>query len=274
MKGILSAIILGLEREIKWTYPPIAIAVGVVPATASILTAVMVFWIGSSQGGSLDPYWISYIIVGAALYAHFSSYIWAPLSAVTEGKASYTFPYVYIAGSTITYIVGRTVAAFIESSLTALASLVAASYIVRVMPRVDVPITIDPLSLSLFILSMTIGVVAAVGLGLLLAAYGIFVTRLEWGLPVYIAGLLMIFTEALFPSSSLPWPLPLISEALPFTHIIRSARAALIGPLQSYPVYAAQSLITGMIWLAAGMAIYALSEKRGRLKGYIDQRVV
>jgi ABC-type polysaccharide/polyol phosphate export permease len=274
MRGLLSSILLGLERELRWTYPPVAVAIGVIPITASILTAVMVFWTGSGSAGTISSYWISYIIVGAALYAHFSSYIWAPLSAVTEGKATYTFPYVYIAGSTITYIVGRTIAAFIESSLTALASLVAASYAVRVLLGVDLVIMFGATSLALFTLSTAIGMLAAVGLGLLLAAYGIFVTRLEWGLPIYIAGLLMIFTEALFPSSSLPWPLPLVSEALPFTHIIRAARAALIGPMESYPLFAAEAFATGIAWLVSGIAIYKLAEERGRRKGYIDQRIV
>jgi ABC-type polysaccharide/polyol phosphate export permease len=274
IRKLLASIMLGLEREFGWTFPPLVILLSMIPATAGVLTAVMVYWVGASAAGRADPSWLAFLIVGASLYTHFASYIWAPLSAVSEGKASYTFPLVFISHSSLSYIAGRVVASFIESSFTAVLALGASTLAVKAILGVTLGLDITPLSIALFSLGMVVGLLAALGLGLMLAAYAIFVTRLEWGLPVYISGTLMIFSEAIFPSSALPSPLPVIAESLPFTHIIRAARAALIGPLSLYPAEILAAALLGAVWFLAGLAVYAYSERIGRRRGYIDYRVV
>jgi len=274
MRKLIASIQLGLEREFSWTFPPLVILLSTIPATAGILTVVMVYWVGSSAAGKLDPSWVSFLIVGSSLYTHFSSYIWAPLSAVSEGKASYTFPLVFISHSSLSYIAGRVIASFIESSFTAILALGFSTLTVGALLNITPGLGLTPLSMALFAVGMAVGLLAALGLGLMLAAYAIFVTRLEWGLPVYISGILMIFSEAIFPASSLPHPLPLIAESLPFTHIIRAARAALIGPLNLYLAEIFSASLLSAAWFLAGLAIYAHSEKLGRRRGYIDYRVV
>lgn len=274
IKKLVASIILGLEREFGWTFPPLVILLSMIPATAGVLTTVMVYWVGSSAAGRADPGWVAFIIVGASIYTHFASYIWAPLSAVSEGKSSYTFPLVFISHSSLTYIAGRVIASFIESSFTAVLALGAATLSVEALLDITPGLAFTPLSIALFSIGMLVGLLAALGLGLMLAAYAIFVTRLEWGLPVYIAGLLMIFSEAIFPTSALPYPLPIIAESLPFTHIIRAARAALIGPLSRYLTDIISATLLGAVWMLAGLTVYTYSEKIGRRRGYIDYKVV
>lgn len=273
MRRLLATIRLGLERELGWTFPPLVVLLSAIPTTASVLIVVMIYWVGASAAGGADPSWIAFLIVGASLYTHFSSYIWAPISAVSEGKAAYTYPLVFIAHSSLTYISGRVIASFIESLLSALIALGASAAIVEAILGVSPPIIFTPLSLSLFTLGMVVGLMAALGLGLLLGAYSIFVSRLEWGLPVYISGVLMIFSEAIFPTSQLPQPLPVIAESLPFTHIIRASRAALLGNVSRYPTELLYSVILSLTWLIIGTAVYLYAEKQGRKKGYIDYRV-
>ncbi len=274
IRKLAASIMLGLEREFGWTFPPLVILLSMIPATAGVLTAVMVYWVGASAADRADPRWVAFLIVGASLYTHFASYIWAPLSAVSEGKASYTYPLVFISHSSLSYIAGRVVASFIESSFTAVLALGAATLAVKALLGVTLELSFTPLSIALFSIGMIVGLLAALGLGLMLAAYAIFVTRLEWGLPVYISGILMIFSEAIFPSSALPAPLPIIAESLPFTHIIRAARAALIGPLSLYPAEILAAALLGFAWFLTGLAVYTYSEGIGRRRGYIDYRVV
>ncbi|MEM4181225.1 MAG: ABC transporter permease [Nitrososphaerota archaeon] len=273
MKKLLASIALGLERELGWTYPPLVVLLSTVPATASVLTIVMVYWVGASAAGEVHTGWIAFLIVGASLFTHLSSYIWSPLSAVSEGKTSYTYPLVFIAHSSLSYIAGRVIASFIESSLTALLALGTSYTAINLILGVSPPLSSTPVNLALFALTMVVGLSAALGLGLMLAAYAIFVTRLEWGLPVYISGMLMIFSEAIFPVSALPQPLQIVAEAMPFTHIIRASRAALIGPLDRYPTEFFLATVLGLAWLLTGLFIYLYAEELGRRRGYIDMRV-
>lgn len=274
MRKVLASIALGLERELGWTYPPLVILLSTVPATASVLTVVMVYWFGASAAGGANPGWVAFLIVGASLFAHLASYIWAPLSAVSEGKTSYTYPLVFIAHSSLSYIAGRVIAAFIESSLTAFLALGVSYMAVSTILGISPELNFAPMNLALFGITMLVGMFAALGLGLMLAAYAIFVTRLEWGLPIYISGTLMIFSEAIFPASLLPQPLPAIAESLPFTHIIRASRAALIGPINFYPIELAFAVVLSIMWFLLGLAIYSYAERLGRNRGYIDMRVV
>ncbi|MCS7145447.1 MAG: ABC transporter permease [Nitrososphaerota archaeon] len=273
MKKLIASISLGLERELGWTFPPLVVLLGTIPATASVLIVVMIYWVGSSAAGAVDPSWIAFLVVGASLYTHFSSYIWAPISAVSEGKASYTYPLVFIAHSSLTYVTGRVIASFIESSFSAILALGLSTVAIKALLGVEPTLSFTPLSIALFALGMLVGLLAALGLGLMLAAYAIFVTRLEWGLPVYISGILMIFSEAIFPTSALPPPLHAIAESLPFTHIIRAARAALIGPPALYSAEIATASLLSATWFLAGVLVYAYSEGLGRRRGYIDLRV-
>jgi len=272
VRRLYASIRLGLERELGWGFPPLVIVVNAVPNIASVLTVVMVYWVGAGTVGAADPGLLSSLIIGASIYTHFASYIWAPISAVAEGKASYTYPLVFIANSALPYISGRVIASFVESSLAAVLALVSST--VATASLVTTPnLSLTPQGVALLLLCMTIGLLPALGMGLLLASYAIFVTRLEWGLPVYIAGLLMLLSDSIVPVSILPYSLQLVAESLPFTHVVRAARAALIGPAAALEGEAILASILGLIWLFSGLLVYSYSERRGRERGYIDAKV-
>jgi ABC-type polysaccharide/polyol phosphate export permease len=115
----------------------------------------------------------------------------------------------------------------------------------------------------------------AIGLGYILGSYSVFVSRFEWALPSYVSGLLMIFSEALFPASILPYPLPLIAEALPFTYLMRASRAALI--YDSWGVYLSSMeylILGGLMFLAIGMVTFSWAEHSARKKGVLDKKVM
>jgi ABC-2 type transport system permease protein len=133
---------------------------------------------------------------------------------------------------------------------------------------------VTPLSVSLLFFAMLVNILAALGLGLLLSAYALFATKFEWALPTYVAGLLMVFSEALFPVSLLPRPLSDIANVLPFTEFMRASRQAMIqgGSVYSYFSYLGLSVLGGIIVLALGFLAFRYAENRARRLGVIDKK--
>jgi len=120
-----------------------------------------------------------------------------------------------------------------------------------------------------------VNILAALGLGLLLSAYTLFATKIEWALPTYVAGLLMVFSEALFPVSYLPWPFSAIGNILPFTEFMRASRQAMIyGDIFSYFSYLGLSALGGITFLGLGLLTFKYSENRARRLGVIDKKTV
>jgi ABC-type polysaccharide/polyol phosphate export permease len=114
------------------------------------------------------------------------------------------------------------------------------------------------------------------GLGFLLGAYAIFASKFEWALPTYVSGLLMVFSEALFPVSLLPHPFSDVGNVLPFTEFIRASRAVLLplGSVSSYFYYLGLSFLGGSLLLALGLLAFRYAERRARRLGVLDRKVV
>ncbi len=83
----------------------------------------------------------------------------------------------------------------------------------------------------------------------------------------------MLFSEALFPSSTLPWPLSAVSQVVPFTYLMRAARAALMDPAASaYLINLGECALTSILTLLVGLFVYGRGERRARMKGFIDKK--
>ena len=140
---------------------------------------------------------------------------------------------------------------------------------------VAIPLVVTPLSIFLFGIALVVNIFASMGLGFLLGAYAILASKFEWALPTYVSGLLMVFSEALFPVTSLPHPFSDIGNALPFTEFIRASRAVLLqGSVGSYLYYLGLSFIGGILVLALGLLAFKYAETRARRLGVLDRKVV
>jgi ABC-2 type transport system permease protein len=244
---------------------------------AGVIAASAIYYVGSSAAGRFSAGQLAFILIGAALYAHVAAYSWVGTLAIAEGKWTYVFPQVYISpGSSLPYLAGRTIASFASSTLTVIVSLTLSFYILSTIFNTSIPFVVGPLSVGLLFLAMVVNILASFGLGLLLAAYALFATKFEWALPTYVAGLLMVFSEALFPVTFLPHPVSDVANVLPFTEFMRASRQAMIkgGSLSSYFSYLGLSLIGGIVLLAIGFFLFRYAEKRARRLGVIDKKTV
>ncbi len=276
IKTVVASVRIGWYRDFGWTNPLTGFLMKTIAPSAGVLSASIVYWLGSSAAGTFDPSHVSYILVGAALYTHVAAYSWVPSQAISEGKWSYVFPQVFISPKSSTpFLVGRCLASFVTSALTSLISLAFAYYVAAFIFRSSIPFILTPLSMTLLLGALIANVPATLGLGMLLAAYTIFASKFEWALPTYVQGLLMVFSEALFPVSVLPWPLSAFGNVLPFTQFIRASREAVVyGSVSAYSINIGYGLLGGLLFLALSLSLYKWAERQGRRKGIIDRKVV
>jgi ABC-2 type transport system permease protein len=276
LRAMVASIRVGWYREFNWTNPLTGFSLKTVGPLASVIAASTVYYVGSTNNvpPSFDPSRLAYILIGAALYAHVAAYSWVPTLAIAEGKWTYVFPQVYISPhSSLPYLTGRTLASFVTSTLTVIVSLVLSFYVLSSVFHTNIPFIVTPLSVGLLFFAMLVNIFAALGLGLLLSAYALFATKFEWALPTYVAGLLMVFSEALFPVSFLPHPVSDVANVLPFTEFIRASRQAMIyGDMQSYFSYIGLAVLGGIIVLALGFVAFRYAENRARRLGVIDKK--
>ena len=260
----------------SWTNPFAILLIKTVAPTAAVLSAAIVYWFGSSFAGLFTPERLAYIIVGASIYGQVAAYAYIPTAAIAEGKWSNLYPQVYITpASTIPYLAGRCLASFADSLPVVAASLIVSYYISFPMFKAFPLINITPAAMLMLAAALVVSLPAAVALGYLMGAYTVFVTKFEWALPSYVSGLLMIFSEALFPASVLPYPFSLIPEILPFTYLMRASRDALI--YNSWPLYLTSMeylALGGLIFLALGIVTFRIAENDARKKGFIDKKVM
>ncbi len=274
LRPLLASIWMGWQREIGWGNPILAILARAVAPAAGALTAAIVYWFGASEAGLFDPTRLAYVVIGASLYGQIALYAYVPTSAISEGKNSYVYPQVYVTpSSSIPYLAGRCVASFLESVPVVMISIACCAFVSSEFFHSSLPLVISPLSVVLSILAMALIFPAALGLGYLLGSYAIFASKFEWAVPSYIAGTLMILSEALYPASVLPWPLSAVAESLPFTYFMRATRDVLLyNSPSSYVSDAAVAFILGVPILILGLLAFKSGETKGRLKGFIDRK--
>jgi ABC-type polysaccharide/polyol phosphate export permease len=276
VRAILAAAWMGWQREMEWTNPLLSLLIKTVAPTAAVLSAAIVYWFGSSFVGLFTPERLAYIIVGASLYGEVSAYAFVPTSAISEGKWSNLYPQVYITPtSSVPYLAGRCLASFADSAPVIAISLLVSYYVsLELFGRVPL-INFSVISVLMLVGALIVSLPAAMALGYLLGSYSVFVSRFEWALPSYVAGLLMIFSEALFPANVLPYPFSLIPQVVPFTYLMRASRAALVYNSWSLYVMSMGYLaLSGVVFLMVGIVVFRLGENSARAKGFIDKKVM
>lgn len=277
-RSLFASAWMGIQHDLAWTSIPLALVLRVVSPFAASMTVSIIYWFGSTFSGgsvSFNPAQLAYVLVGSTLYALVAAYAWVPTIAVAEGKNLAVFPHIYLtARSTALYLAGRTLAAFVISTTASVAALGAAYYVLGSFLRATIPLTVNPLTALMVGAALVADIPAALGLGYFLGAYSLYASKFEWSLPGYIAGLLMVFSGALFPPSVLPYPLSVGATYLPFTQFIAAARVALVpGVGGNYLQSMALCLVGGAAFLGAGLLVYFAAERKARRDGVIDRRM-
>jgi len=269
---------MGIQHDLSWTTPAASLALRVVAPFASAMTVSIIYWFGSTFSGSqvlFSPAKLAYILVGSTLYAQVASYAWVPTIAIAEGKNLAVFPHIYLTSrSTAVYLAGRTASAFAISTVTSMAALGVAYYVLQAFLHTSIVLIVTPGSLLMLAGALVVSIPASLALGFFLGAYSLYASKFEWSLPGYIAGLLMVFSGALFPPSILPWPVSVGATYLPYTQFIQAARDAIVyGNVADYYSSLGLCALGGILMLLVGLRVYLTSESLARRDGVLDRRL-
>ncbi len=276
VRPLLASAWMGIQHDIAWTTPALSVALRAVAPFASAMTVSIIYWFGTTGNPAVafSPDRLAYVLVGSTLYAHVASYAWVPTVAIAEGKNLSVFPHIYLTSrSTAFYVAGRALSAFVISTITSMAALVLAYFAIGSFAGTLVPLAVTPASVLMLAAALLANIPAALGLGYLLGAYSLYASKFEWSLPGYVSGLLMVFSGALFPTSTLPWPVSVGAFYLPFTQFIAAARGALLSGTSDYAGSMALCLAGGAALFAVSLLVYFAAERRARRDGVIDRRL-
>jgi ABC-type polysaccharide/polyol phosphate export permease len=274
-RSLFAAAWMGVQHDLAWTTPAASLMLSVVSPFASAMTTSIIYWFGSSHTTGFDPSHLAFILVGSTLYAHIAAYAWVPTVAIAEGKNLAVFPHIYLTSrSTAVYLAGRALSAFIVSAITSIAALTVAYFVLGSFFNTTIPLIVTPLSALMLVVALLVNIPGALGLGYLLGAYSLYASKFEWSLPGYVAGLLMVFSGALFSPNILPWPISAGAAALPYTLFINAARDAIVYGLPvDYLWSILYCALGGVILLVVCLRVYLASEKRARRDGVLDRRL-
>jgi ABC-type polysaccharide/polyol phosphate export permease len=277
VRSLFASAWMGVQHDLAWTTPLLSLLLQVVAPFASAMSVSMIYWFGTRFSPTLvfDAERLAFVMVGSTLYAHVAAYAWVPTVAIAEGKNLAVFPHIYLTSrSTAVYVTGRMLSSFVISVATSMIALAAAYLVLGSLLNAAIPLAVNPASVALLAIALVANLPGALALGYLLGAYSLYASKFEWSLPGYVAGLLMVFSGALFSTSILPWPLSTGANYLPYTQFIAAARSAILpGTGVDYWGSILICLVGGLLLMGFSLFVYLAAEQRARRDGVLDRRL-
>ncbi|MBA2556802.1 MAG: ABC transporter permease [Chloroflexi bacterium] len=275
---------LGLEIEANWADPLPFIVYTVIKPVFSAL--ILVFMIEIISGGRVDPAYRAFVVIGSALWSFVVGGIAGFAQSVLEDRERYRMlKYLYVSpNDLLTLLLGRGIWRLAIGGLGALVTLALGVFVLGIPFRVE---TIDWLLLAL---SMALGLLAIIALGMILASISMQTRQDAWQYPEAVAGALFLVVGAVFPLSVLPGVVQIGGLLTPLTWWLEGVRRALFsetvsaigGPGSTFTaltgtaapstpeILVALSVTTAVVTLAA-VAVYRWSERRAKERGLFDQ---
>jgi len=287
IRNLKTAAFLGWRVEANWTDPLLFVIYTVVKPIASLLLlVVMISIIGAGGTGASDEEVRSFVILGSALWAMLVAGIAGPAWSVLEDRERYRMlKYLYVSPATfLVLLVGRGGARLAAGAMGTAVALVFAVIVL------DLRIDAATVNWPLLAVSLVLGIVPILAIGVLLAAICLQTRQESWSYPDAFAGALFLITGVVFPLAVLPYALQALGLINPVTWWVAGVRLAVLpdGPSSiggegslwtavtgSLAPDAATIVIvlfvTGAVATLAATAIFRASERRARNLGLLDR---
>jgi ABC-2 type transport system permease protein len=265
---------LGWQITSNWTDPLLFAIYSVIRPVSR--AAILVVMYGVITGGKFSDPLFPYIFLGNAFY----NYVFAIMNgvswAVIDDREHYkTLKYMYIAPIRIpAYLLGRGVAGFLTASLSVVITIAAGVLFL------NLSFDLAQVDWLLFLVTMLIGVIMLALMGLVLGAISLLIVRHSGFIAESVAGVLFIFSGAIYPLDVLPKFLQPVGYAMPITYWLELVRRSLIGNVaQVFPTLARFSnmellgILAGLSVVFGLASIYAFRycDRRARERGLIDR---
>ncbi len=275
---------LGWQMEANWTDPILFFIYSVAKPVSSAL--ILVFMIEVISGGSARSEFRAFVVIGSALWSFVLSGIAGLAWTVLDDRERYRMlRYVYVSPSDfLVVLLGRGIARIAVGAMGAAITLAIG------VVALGVPFDLARIDWPLLIIVMTLGIVAIVALGILLAAICLQTRQESWSYPDAVAGALFLVSGAVFPLTVLPAPAQLIGLLTPLTWWLEGVRLALFpggltavgGDGSTFAVLTGHTaptgaeivialLVTGTVATLASIAVFRISDRRAKDRGLLDQ---
>ena len=263
----------------NWTEPLLFVVYSIVKPVAGAFILVLMFVAFTViQPGSADPAVqaanqarFSFVYVGNTFFIFVAATLFGTFQVIQADREWYqTIRYVYISPiSFYTYIIGR------AASKVGVAAFAAAITLAFGILFLGVRVSLAVGDIPLFVVSMFLGLLCLVAIGVCLAAVSFITARHVHGLAEGIPGLFFLFCGVLFPISVLPEWGQNIGRAIPITYWLDLERRIL---LQADTWNHVTTNILGdnlyilALLLVSTLAFYFLSVVLFRLGEYLARR--
>jgi ABC-2 type transport system permease protein len=273
-RSLTTASWLGWKIESNWTDPFLFAVYSIIKPLAGAAIIVVMYSV-IAQGNYNTPYF-AYLYFGNAFYQYVSSVMTGVSWSIVDDREHYkTLKYMYIAPIQIpAYLMGRGVARIFIGTISVLITILAGVFFLHV------PFQLAAVNWPLFIVTLVLGIIVLINMGLMLAGVTLMLARHSDFVGDAVSSAMFLFTGAIFPLTSLPAVLRPIGYALPITYWLELIRRALIGTVvDTFPTFAAFSnlqllgiLATFAVVLGViSSRVFHACEYRARERGLIDR---
>lgn len=256
----------------NWTNPALYLLYLIArPVTAALVLVLMYKVVsGPTATGGL----LGYLVVGSATWTFVEQVMAGLPQAVLADREEYAMlKYVYIAPSRfMVFLIGRSVP---RMGVAFLSFVITVGFGIGVL---GVPINLLHVNYLLLLLSLLVGFVAIVALGIALAGFALVLKRGAYQMPQAVTGALYLVSGAIFPITILPGGLTALSLATPLTYWLELVRRSLLGnasgarfPIASTPAIFGWLALTTTIYVVAGLLTFRICEHYARERGQIDR---
>jgi ABC-2 type transport system permease protein len=274
---------VGWQMEANWTDPVIFAVYSIAKPLASVF--ILVFMVNVIGGGA-TPAYRAYVVVGSALWAFVVSGIAGLAWSILDDRERYRMlRYIYVSPSDFgVVLLGRGVARIGVGLIGATVALLTG------MVFLGIGFDIGRVDWVSLVVGMTLGLVAVIAIGVIMAAVCMQTRQESWSYPEAVAGALFLVSGAVFPLAALPDVAQAIGLASPLSWWIEAVRRALL-PDSPTGIGGAGSLFeritgsgapdastilvallaTGALVTLAAMLAFRVSDRRAKDLGLIDR---
>jgi ABC-2 type transport system permease protein len=265
-RSFRTAVGLGWAVESNWSDPFLFAVYTIAKPLAAALILVVMFQVIT---GGQNQAFLQYLIVGSALWNLVFGVLNGLVLGILEDRERYRMmKYVVVTpASLFPFLLGRSTARVLISFIA-----VAVTLLVGVL---FLGIELRP---SLLIIPATlIGMVAIIGLGIVMAGWCLQMRQEAWSYPEAVAGALYLVSGAVFPIDILPTFIQPLAYAFPTTWWLEASRRGLLGHgapgamagMSDAAVFAALAVSTAILAPLAYLA-FNWFIRRARQAGLLD----
>ncbi|MBM3897438.1 MAG: ABC transporter permease [Thaumarchaeota archaeon] len=266
---------LGWKLETNWADPLTFAGYYVLRPFAGLLIVGFIFIIGSFAGGNVNEQYFTYLFLGQIAYVYVLQITVSTGYFIHEERAKYeTLRSVYVTPASIRpYLLGRALSAAFASTVSLLLTIIFGTFVFSGLLGLNLEINFFRINYIALVASLALGIVSLISTGFILSGINLVSTRLHMNLSEYVSGVFFLLGDVIFPPTTLPYPLYLISYALPVTYYTRAVRTSIIdGAWNTVFPNLQMLLLVSILTALVGLTVFAAAEKRAKRLGVIDRK--